>query len=333
MSGHSFDSAIDAWGKFFIKRTQGTYEDFLQAKKQQNQVERIMMKYISQKHTVEMVHQKGQKSKDYNLDDLNWDETRQAFIDDDTPEMFLEELNRFEEDFGVYLRKAVDLVNKDGGRYNSHAELLYRRIGKYDCLVPIARQRNSVVSFNYTTPLLESVDDEVMSSLYIEQNVHGTLPNSVPQRDLLGNLNPPINIIFGIDGYEAPKGNRVQRFTKTARKLSLPRQELPNRMRGRRMFDPLYEGESIQAVKVYGHSLGEADYSYFHALFDQIDLYESDTVLYFLYSTGHKTSPEAVGDLLNRYGESLRPKAHGKNLLHKLMMEDRIRIANLDEQN
>lgn len=190
-----------------------------------------------------------------------------------------------------------------------------------------------VVSFNYTTPLLESVDDEVMSSLYIEQNVHGTLPNSVPQRDLLGNLNPPINIIFGIDGYEAPKGNRVQRFTKTARKLSLPRQELPNRMRGRRMFDPLYEGESIQAVKVYGHSLGEADYSYFHALFDQIDLYESDTVLYFLYSTGHKTSPEAVGDLLNRYGESLRPKAHGKNLLHKLMMEDRIRIANLDEQN
>lgn len=124
VSGHSFDSAIDAWGKFFIKRTQGTYEDFLQAKKQQNQVERIMMKYISQKHTVEMVHQKGQKSKDYNLDDLNWDETRQAFIDDDTPEMLLEELNRFEEDFGVYLRKTVDLVNKDGGRYNSHAELL-----------------------------------------------------------------------------------------------------------------------------------------------------------------------------------------------------------------
>lgn len=33
VSGHSFDSAIDAWGKFFIKRTQGTYEDFLQAKK------------------------------------------------------------------------------------------------------------------------------------------------------------------------------------------------------------------------------------------------------------------------------------------------------------
>lgn len=333
VNGHSFDSTIGVWRKFFIKRAQGTYEDFQQAKKQQNQVECIMMKYISQKHAVEMVHQTGQKSKDYNLDDLNWSETRQAFIDDDTPKMLLDELNRFEEDFGIYLYKAVELANENDDKYNSHAEHLYRCIGEYDCLVPIARQKNSVVSFNYTTPLLDSVDDEVMSSLYIEQNVHGTLPKVVSQRDLLGDLDPPINIIFGIDGYEAPKGNRVRRFTKTARKLSLPRQELPNRMRGRRMFDPLYDGESIQAVKVYGHSLGEADYSYFHALFDQIDLYESDTVLYFLYSTGHETIPEAVGDLLDRYGESLRPKAHGKNLLHKLMMEDRIRIANLDEQN
>ena len=333
VNGHSFDSTIDNWRSSFIKMTQGTYEDFLQAEERRKQVEHIMMAYISQKHNVEMVHQTGQKSKDYNLSDISWDDTRQTFIDDDTPKMLLEELNRFEEDFGIYLCEAVELANKNGDKYNSRAEHLYRRIGKYDCLVPIARQRNSVVSFNYTTPLLESVDNEVTSSLYIEQNVHGTLPKVVPQRDLLGNLDPPINIIFGIDGYEAPKGSRVQRFTKTARKLSLPRQELPNRMRGRRMFDPLYEGESIQAVKVYGHSLGEADYSYFHALFDQIDLYESDTVLYFLYSTGYETSPEAVGDLLNRYGESLRPKAHGKNLLHKLMMEDRIRIANLDEQN
>lgn len=205
VNGHSFDSTIGVWRKFFIKRAQGTYEDFQQAKKQQNQVERIMMKYISQKHAVEMVHQTGQKSKDYNLDDLNWSETRQAFIDDDTPKMLLDELNRFEEDFGIYLYKAVELANENDDKYNSHAEHLYRCIGEYDCLVPIARQRNSVVSFNYTTPLLDSVDDEVMSSLYIEQNVHGTLPKVVSQRDLLGDLDPPINIIFGIDGYEAPQ--------------------------------------------------------------------------------------------------------------------------------
>lgn len=331
VKGHNLDSTISNWADYFIKRTQGNYEDFLQADERRKQVERIMMAYISQKHAVEMVHYTGQKSEDYNLDDLNWEESHQTFIDEDTPRMLLDELNRFEEDFGIYLRKAVNHANENGDKYNSGAEHLYRRIGEYDCLVPLTKQRNSVLSFNYTTPLLESTDDEVMASLYVEQNVHGTLPESVPQRDLLGNFHPPVNIIFGIDGYEAPRGNRVQRFTKTTRKLSLPRQKLPNRMQGRRMFDSLYEGETIQAVKVYGHSLGEADYSYFHALFDQIDLYESDTVLYFLYSTKHETNPEAVGDLLDRYGESLRPKAHGRNLLHKLMMEDRIRIANLDQ--
>lgn len=83
----------------------------------------------------------GAKVKDYNLDDLNWSETRQAFIDDDTPKMLLDELNRFEEDFGIYLYKAVELANENDDKYNSHAEHLYRCIGEYDCLVPIARQK------------------------------------------------------------------------------------------------------------------------------------------------------------------------------------------------
>ena len=36
-------------------------------------------------------------------------------------------------------------------------------------------------------------------------------------------------------------------------------------------------------IKFYGHSLGEADYSYFQAIFDSVKLYEGDTRLVFYF--------------------------------------------------
>ena len=53
-------------------------------------------------------------------------------------------------------------------------------------------------------------------------------------------------------------------------------------------------------IKFYGHSLGTADYSYFQAIFDQIDLYGGNTTLYFLHA------PRITPVFLRRFGCEFR---------------------------
>lgn len=107
---------------------------------------------------------------------------------------------------------------------------------------------------------------------------------------------------------------------------------LPADMSGRRLFDPLYNGENISSIKFYGHSLGTADYSYFQAIFDQIDLYGGNTTLYFLHAPSYPIDPETVSQLINRYASGLIPESHGRNLLHKLLLEDRLKIAEIQPE-
>ena len=87
--------------------------------------------------------------------------------------------------------------------------------------------------------------------------------------------------------------------------------------------------DEIKEIKFFGHSLGEADYSYFQSLFDQVDLYGSKTKLTFCYTTMHGPNYDAIIELMNRYGETVIPEAHGRNLLHKLLLEERLKIATL----
>lgn len=85
-------------------------------------------------------------------------------------------------------------------------------------------------------------------------------------------------------------------------------------------------------IKFYGHSLGTADYSYFQAIFDQIDLYGGNTTLYFLHAPSYPIDPETVSQLINRYASGLIPESHGRNLLHKLLLEDRLKIAEIQPE-
>lgn len=96
-------------------------------------------------------------------------------------------------------------------------------------------------------------------------------------------------------------------------------------------------------IKFYGHSLGAADYSYFQALFDAVHLYDGHTQLIFFYrrhSKEEKTEQEVaegmqeiktdmmsrVVKLLTAYGNTLDNKDHGKNLIHKLLIEGRLAV-------
>lgn len=136
-------------------------------------------------------------------------------------------------------------------------------------------------------------------------------------------------MIFGVDGLSRMDKPEIYQFTKTARVLELPNQYLPEEMKGRSIFDAQENGDEIKEIKFFGHSLGEADYSYFQSLFDQVDLYGSKTKLTFCYTTMHGPNYDAIIELMNRYGETVIPEAHGRNLLHKLLLEERLKIATL----
>jgi hypothetical protein len=101
------------------------------------------------------------------------------------------------------------------------------------------------------------------------------------------------------------------------------------------------------AIKFYGHSLGKADESYFNAIFDGVDLYSSHTKLIFYYSVYQDTTGKddveiqridqndrremclKVTRLINTYGTTMDNKAHGANLLHKLLIEGRLKVKKI----
>lgn len=92
--------------------------------------------------------------------------------------------------------------------------------------------------------------------------------------------------------------------------------------------------DDINEIIFYGHSLGESDYSYFQSIFDHYNLYNSDLSLKFGFSFhgGHslddsiEKQSNRVSKLINKYGETLDNKDHAKNLLHKLLIENRLSI-------
>ena len=90
----------------------------------------------------------------------------------------------------------------------------------------------------------------------------------------------------------------------------------------------------VDEIIFYGHSLAKADYSYFQSIFDYYDIYQGDIKLTFQYSIYNKTKRKqiekkqmsSISNLLSSYGTSMDNKNHGKNLIHKLILENRLKI-------
>lgn len=162
---------------------------------------------------------------------------------------------------------------------------------------------NFILSFNYTH-LPNSTN---FFNFRGGNNVHGTLLD---------------NIILGIDHHDYQE---FMEFTKTFRIMTeLPQEPL-------KIYD-----NSIDIIKFYGHSLGEADYSYFVSIFDAFNIYNSDVVLKFYYDdfdgqSHKKEQVERVYKLINHYGETFDNKDHGQNLLHKLVLERRIYVLKVED--
>ena len=224
-------------------------------------------------------------------------------------DFIMEQLNLFEKDFGNYIG-SLELKGESKNR-----------------LINIFRTtcRKKIINFNYSIFLQDLIDrykDIAFSEIEIARrikpiesivNIHGDFKNP----------------IFGIDSLNSEE--QFQNFTKTSRILNndtVGNFELP-------------KPEKLGTINFFGHSLSEADYSYFQSLFDYYDIYSSNIKLNFMYSEYDKNdltrakreTHNNVVKLMKNYGEKLENKDKGKNLLHKLLIENRIKLINIDNSN
>lgn len=169
----------------------------------------------------------------------------------------------------------------------------------------------NILSFNYTALF----DILGVQSPCLYNNVHGKLCMNKCAENCAS-----CNIIFGIDDtviQSQEESFELHKFSKTYRKMLIADAETS--------ILPKIDNKMIE-IKFYGHSLSEADYSYFQSIFDYYNLYENNKVsLIFYYSKGFEQTDE-VYRLINTYGKTLSNKDQGKNLTHKLLLENRLKI-------
>ena len=186
----------------------------------------------------------------------------------------------------------------------------------------------TVLSFNYTNPFKDTIGKSDAVRII---NVHGDLDDG---------------IIFGIDGTKCADNPLAFPFSKTYRVITAGTDFGKGAVR---TSDGKLLSHETRIVKFYGHSLGEADYAYFQAIFDSVNLYASDTKLIFYYKPHHKPGEDAgdyrlsekrarntmtarVTKLLAEYGKTLDNEDHGRNLMHKLMIEGRLEVRLLKDE-
>lgn len=224
--------------------------------------------------------------------------------------ILMTELECMEHCFNCYLKDEV--ARKDGDSDNSD-NLIRKLIEHVVAADGMPDDAVTVLNFNYTSPyrwLKQQFEDADLA------NIHGTLDGES---------------IFGIDG----SGNLVNRdilsFTKTYRVLKSAR-GIP---RGSIAYPSQRGGDGLKTSSIvfFGHSLSQADYSYFESIFSTVDLYNGHTSLVFLYSNYAKGVRESevakVLALLDYYGTSLGIAGRSSNLSHKLMLEGRLVVREI----
>jgi len=215
------------------------------------------------------------------------------------------ELRSFEKSFSEYIKS----VESDEYRKKACSLLL-----KMSNATSVPKIEDVVVfSFNYTNPF--KFFNQELSVV----NVHGTVEDD--------------NIIFGIDQERIDPNLDIFRFTKTFRQMT------ETKLAAKYDQEILPSIDEVTEIAFYGHSLSSLDYSYFQTIFDYYDLYGSKILLVFYYKVYEGTTKEAIeldlankiSKLLYNYSESIDNEKKGKNLLHKLLLEKRLLIKEIKD--
>lgn len=237
-----------------------------------------------------------------------------------TPKMqaFLSnQLKIFEDNFADYIKEQVCKNRK----FEISAR---KRLAKIINDYKTKAMEVTVLTFNYSLSDQDDLKDNFHHILPKWINIHGScnyLNNSSEYRP-----------IFGIDSSSLKTEDDPRNiFTKTYQIAlnSIERKEiqLP---------------KNAYCISFYGHSLSQADYSYFESIFDMYNLYSSNTYLCFYcgiyntkgeYNDRYKTKNNKIKQefmtsiykLIQHYGSTLS-RNHGDNLFHRLILEGRIKI-------
>lgn len=178
-----------------------------------------------------------------------------------------------------------------------------------DLLKPITAKNistYSILSFNFTRiPLDKSIQYSC---------VHGNYETDKTKMS-------KSRIIFGIDSSTMKPNDPFYSFTKTSRVMSLRIQENDDKDLIRK---------DIDTITIYGHSLNPQDYSYYFSIFDFVDIENKVSIIlkYTLYSGCPVNYEDQLKDSLIRLVSSYAEQFNkpNKNLVHRLLLENRVRI-------
>lgn len=224
----------------------------------------------------------------------------------------MNELEEFEEIFKNYIYGQYISITK-------FPDINFPYLNNFLRLADNLDKEYYIINFNYTS-VKKCLEVGTPKKYNInENNVHGRYDSKV---------------IFGIDQEKIDEGTYQFSFTKTYRKIK--------EMNQINTFS-LPVASTVDEIVFFGHSLSNADYSYFQSLFDYINLYSSHIRLVFRYGLfgedeteqkkNEKKYWDAVLKLLRKYANSLDNSAHGENLIHKLILENRLVIKEVKLNN
>ena len=161
-----------------------------------------------------------------------------------------------------------------------------------------------ILNFNYT---------KIKCKEFSEANVHGTLFNK---------------IVIGYDSTTKEIDDRdVYQLSKDWRKLSIP-------------FEYEYPISELNAIIVYGHSLGVQDYPYFFEILDKCNFLENDDIkLYLCYSLHGKNDYEKkrnfdiyqmnASKMLNAYERYCESDKQRNTIISSLKLSKRIELVEI----
>lgn len=222
---------------------------------------------------------------------------------DDFYRYLLDELIKFETEFGEYIKKETDRV------YGSNHKLAYQAINK---IVPFDRI-STIASFNYNSYYNDRIQDKL-------HHING------------GIIDHPI---FGIDPsllMDTSKDDPRIIFGKTYRRLMLDAS-----------VKSMTQKKPSRNIIIYGHSLNEQDYNYFFALFDDIDLadHTKDNKIIFAYSIHDEnrriritsTLIDNITKMFYNYSEYLGRVKDNNRLLDMLVVTKKIMLLEIPDDS
>ncbi|MDR2879815.1 MAG: bacteriophage abortive infection AbiH family protein [Fusobacteriales bacterium] len=259
----------------------------------------------------------------------------------------IDELKKFEKIFGEYIRHEEQYLLQDHKRF----PLATDKINKiFNFNIKVSSEEVTIfsfihiINFNYTNYISQAIKALTYKVETFPFN-KSRYKIDLQQVNIHGNTDNPI---FGIDSLDIEKYKDVyfknvfireerdyeqeyvlysilQKLTKTARIMEDKTVHADWKLPSPR---------DLEEINFFGHSLSKADYSYFQSIFDYYNIYDSHIKLNFLYNKNYDkdgaNQHTNVMNLMTNYGYTLDNKDKGKNLLHKMLLENRIHLTGLD---